>query len=74
MTDYLEELKRRLVVGHKRDGRSVYDEEPKYPVAAAKISEPSFAAPRVDGITNTDKLEIPRQARHVRLPQRQRQR
>ena len=25
MTDELEELKRRLVVGHKQDGRSVYD-------------------------------------------------
>lgn len=29
MTDDLEDLKRRLVVGHKRDGRSVYDEAAK---------------------------------------------
>jgi transposase len=29
MTDDLEDLKRRLVVGHKRDGRSLYDETAK---------------------------------------------
>lgn len=29
MTEDLEDLKRRLVVGRKRDGRSVYDEEAK---------------------------------------------
>ena len=29
MTDDLEDLRRRLVVGHKRDGRSVYDEAAK---------------------------------------------
>lgn len=29
MTDDLEELRRRLVVGHKSDGRSVYDEAAK---------------------------------------------
>jgi len=29
MTDDLEDLKRRLVVGHKRDGRSVYNEAAK---------------------------------------------
>ena len=29
MTDELEGLKRRLVVGHKRDGRAVYDETAK---------------------------------------------
>jgi len=29
MSDDLEDLKRRLVVGHKRDGRSVYDETAK---------------------------------------------
>ena len=29
MTDELEGLKRRLVVGHKRDGRAVYDETTK---------------------------------------------
>lgn len=29
MADDLEDLKRRLVVGHKRDGRSVYDEAAK---------------------------------------------
>lgn len=29
MSDDLEDLKRRLVVGHKRDGRSVYDEAAK---------------------------------------------
>lgn len=34
MTDDLEELKRRLVVGHKRDGRSVYDETAKTELVA----------------------------------------
>lgn len=34
MTDDLEELKRRLVVGHKADGRSVYDEAAKSEVVA----------------------------------------
>ena len=29
MADDLEDLRRRLVVGHKRDGRSVYDEKAK---------------------------------------------
>jgi transposase len=34
MTDDLEELKRRLVVGHKSDGRSVYDEAAKAELVA----------------------------------------
>ena len=34
MTEDLEDLKRRLVVGHKRDGRSVYDEEAKAELVA----------------------------------------
>jgi len=34
MADDLEELKRRLVVGHKRDGRSVYDEAAKAELVA----------------------------------------
>ena len=34
MTDDLEDLKRRLVVGHKRDGRSVYDETAKAELVA----------------------------------------
>ncbi|SEL06135.1 Transposase, partial [Roseateles sp. YR242] len=34
MTEDLEELKRRLVVGHKRDGRSVYDETAKSELVA----------------------------------------
>ncbi|MDM0110300.1 transposase [Variovorax sp. J22R24] len=34
MTDDLEDLKRRLVVGHKRDGRSVYDEKAKSELVA----------------------------------------
>ena len=34
MTDDLEDLKRRLVVGHKRDGRSVYDEAAKSQLVA----------------------------------------
>lgn len=34
MTDDLEALKRRLVVGHKRDGRSVYDETAKSELVA----------------------------------------
>lgn len=34
MTDDLEDLKRRLVVGHKRDGRSVYDEAAKSELVA----------------------------------------
>lgn len=34
MADDLEDLKRRLVVGHKRDGRSVYDEAAKAELVA----------------------------------------
>jgi transposase len=34
MTDELEGLKRRLVVGHKRDGRAVYDETAKSELVA----------------------------------------
>ena len=34
MTDELEDLKRRLVVGHKRDGRSVYDRTAKAELVA----------------------------------------
>jgi transposase len=34
MTDDLEELKRRLVIGHKSDGRSVYDEAAKAELVA----------------------------------------
>jgi transposase len=34
MTDDLEDLKRRLVVGRKRDGRSVYDEKAKAELVA----------------------------------------
>ncbi len=34
MSDDLEDLKRRLVVGHKRDGRSVYDETAKAELVA----------------------------------------
>lgn len=35
MTDSMEELARRLVVGHKSDGRSVYDEAAKAELVAA---------------------------------------
>ena len=35
MSDAMEELARRLVVGHKRDGRSVYDEAAKAELVAA---------------------------------------
>ena len=34
MSDDLEDLKRRLVIGHKRDGRSVYDETAKAELVA----------------------------------------
>ena len=34
MSEHLEELARRLVVGRKRDGRSVYDEQAKAELAA----------------------------------------
>jgi transposase len=34
MTDDLEDLKRRLVVGHKSDGRSAYDEKAKAELVA----------------------------------------
>lgn len=34
MTDELQDLKRRLVVGHKADGRSVYDEQAKAELVA----------------------------------------
>ncbi|MCO4241502.1 MULTISPECIES: hypothetical protein [Acidovorax] len=35
MSDAMEELSLRLVVGHKRDGRSVYDESAKAELVAA---------------------------------------
>lgn len=48
MSDDLEDLKRRLVVGHKSDGRSVYDESAKAElIALCKLSgarEPHSAA------------------------------
>jgi transposase len=34
MSEHIEELARRLVVGHKRDGRSVYDEQAKAELVA----------------------------------------
>ena len=34
MTDELEDLKRRVVLGHKSDGRSVYDEAAKSELVA----------------------------------------
>ncbi len=37
MSDAMEELARRLVVGHKRDGRSVYDEAAKAELVAACV-------------------------------------
>ena len=39
MAEDLEDLKRRLVVGHKRDGRSVYDEAAKAELVALCLSE-----------------------------------
>jgi transposase len=44
MSERLEELARRLVVGHKRDGRSVYDERAKAELVA------ECAKPGVSGV------------------------
>lgn len=46
MSDGIEELVRRLVVGRKRDGRSVYDEEAKAELVAA-CSKPGASVSRL---------------------------
>ncbi|WP_119153615.1 IS66-like element accessory protein TnpA [Caldimonas tepidiphila] len=46
MTDDLEELKRRLVVGRKSDGRSVYDEKAKSELVALCL-QPGASVSRV---------------------------
>jgi len=46
MTDDLEDLKRRLVVGHKSDGRSVYDEAAKSELLA-RCRQPGASVSRL---------------------------
>jgi transposase len=45
MTDELEGLKRRLVVGHKRDGRAVYDETAKSELVALCLRKRAAKSP-----------------------------
>jgi transposase len=46
MSDRVEELVRRLVIGHKRDGRSVYDEQAKAELVA-ECAKPGTSVSRV---------------------------
>jgi transposase len=46
MSDGVEELARRLVIGHKRDGRSVYDEQAKAELVA-ECAKPGASVSRV---------------------------
>jgi transposase len=46
MTDSLAELTRRLVVGHKRDGRSIYDDKAKHELVLA-CREPGASMARI---------------------------
>jgi transposase len=46
MTDSLAELARRLVVGHKRDGRSIYDDKAKHELILA-CGEPGASMARI---------------------------
>ena len=46
MSESLEELARRLVVGHKRDGRSVYDEQAKAELVA-ECGKPGVSVSRL---------------------------
>jgi transposase len=46
MSDRVEELARRLVIGHKRDGRSVYDEQAKAELVA-ECAKPGASVSRV---------------------------
>ena len=46
MSDRVEELARRLVIGHKRDGRSVYDEAAKAELVA-ECAQPGASVSRV---------------------------
>jgi transposase len=46
MSDRVEELARRLVIGHKRDGRSVYDEAAKAELVA-ECAKPGTSVSRV---------------------------
>ena len=60
----LEELKRRLVVGHKRDGRSVYDEKAKSELVALCL-QPGASVSRLEAQLGTRLLE--RTTRQLRL-------
>ena len=58
MNEDLEDLKRRLVVGRKRDGRSVYDEAAKAELVVAFTCKP--AMPRhPEGQCTTFTVSIP---------------
>lgn len=46
MSEHMEELARRLVVGHKRDGRSVYDERAKAELVA-ECAKPGASVSRL---------------------------
>ena len=46
MSEHMQELARRLVVGHKRDGRSVYDEQAKAELVA-ECAKPGASVSRL---------------------------
>lgn len=72
MADDLEDLKRRLVVGHKRDGRSVYDEAAKSELVALCL-QPGASVSRLARECGVNANQVGRWLRehgHGRRPRR----
>ncbi len=70
MTDDLQDLKRRLVVGHKNDGRSVYDEQAKAELVALCL-QPGASVSRLArdcGVNANQVCRWLRERGHVRRP------
>ena len=70
MSDDLEDLKRRLVVGHKSDGRSVYDESAKAELVALCM-QPGASVSRLARECGVNANQVSRWLRehgHVRRP------
>ncbi|MEY8875046.1 MAG: transposase [Leptothrix sp. (in: b-proteobacteria)] len=70
MTDDLQDLRRRLVVGHKNDGRSVYDEQAKAELVALCM-QPGASVSRLArecGVNANQVCRWLRERGHVRRP------
>ena len=70
MTDELQDLRRRLVVGHKADGRSVYDERAKAELVALCM-QPGASLSRLArecGVNANQVCRWLRERGHVRRP------